>query len=54
MVCYSAQDIDKDKPELIVGQEDFRFLHMATLGPDLIYSGGVIKRDITVFEKFRE
>ena len=37
----------------LVGQEDFRFLHTAVLGSDLIYSGGVIRRDIAVFENFR-
>jgi Tol biopolymer transport system component len=44
------QDIDKKNPEPIVGLEDFRFYHMASSGTDLIYSGGVIKRDIEIIE----
>ncbi len=44
------QDLVKDKPEQIIGIEDFRFYHMASAGADLIYSGGVIKRDIEIIE----
>jgi DNA-binding winged helix-turn-helix (wHTH) protein/Tol biopolymer transport system component len=47
------QDLDKGKPELLLAADDFRFYHMAATATDLIYSGGVIKRDIVIFDNFR-
>jgi Tol biopolymer transport system component len=47
------QSLNTDTPELIVAIDDFRFNHLATSATDLIYSGGIIKRDIVLIENFR-
>lgn len=46
------QELDKDKPEPLIGIDDFRFYHMASSNTDLIYSGGVLQRDIEIIEGF--
>jgi Tol biopolymer transport system component len=47
------QPLNAETPELITGIDDFRFNHLAASATDLIYSGGIIKRDIVVIENFR-